>query len=260
MLVFNNIIKNLSLIIITLLLMFFSLVSCTQVNDDDFMQTETAAESGELYLFDYENINIDTTSSIGTKIKNCNAYIDMYGDLIILGELENISGNIKTDIEMTIDLMRADSGLIHTEVVPVTADYLGKGAKYPFHYYYTEKEKYIELSTIKIGVNYREYHNDFEGNPIAEIEDYYYQKDYFIVEGRIINLGKEKIKDLRLLCTFYDNKDRVVFIKECYLPRERMMPGEEQYFTLKVFLDQYIKEFTDFHFEIFFEDEIRVNI
>jgi len=80
-----------------------------------------------------------------------------------------------------------------------------------------------------------------------------------IIEGRIINLGKEKIKDIKLLCTFYNRKDRVVFIKECFLKRESMMPSEEQDFKLIVLLDKYLEEFTHYDFEIFFEDEIRVS-
>jgi hypothetical protein len=186
--------------------------------------------------------------------------MDMYGDLIILGELENISGAIKTDIEITMDFLDAGSGIIHNAVIHVKADYLKKGAKYPFSYYFTERDKYIELSTVKIGVNYRNYNDSFEGNPIAEIEEYFYEEDYLKIEGRIINIGEEKIRDLVLLCTFYDNRDRVVFIKECYIPRERMMPEEVQDFTLEVLLDEYLKDFSSFHFEVFFRDEIRVNV
>ncbi|MCD4668945.1 MAG: hypothetical protein K8S14_00720, partial [Actinomycetia bacterium] len=68
-----------------------------------------------------------------------------------------------------------------------------------------------------------------------------------------------KIKNIRLLCTFYDNKNRIVFIKECYLMREKMMPSEEQSFELKILLDRYLEEFTHYYFEIFFEDEIKVS-
>jgi len=259
MLVFSNIKKALLVLVITLLISF-SFISCGQADGSASAGTEESRGKSALYLFDYEDIGIETTSSIGADIKNCNVYLDLYGDLIIMGELENTAGGTKTDIEITIDLLGKDSEPIHNAIVPVKADYLITGSRYPFHYYYTEKDKYIELSTIKIGVNYKNYYKDLKGNPIAEIEDYSYEKDYLIIEGRVVNLGEEKIKDLKLLCTFYDKKDRVVFIKECYLPRDRMMPEEVQEFTLKILMDQYIKEFTHFNFQIFFEDEVRVSI
>ncbi len=254
-------IKKISVLAVLAILVFSVFASCRQA----FTEEETAVavaenESPGLYLFDYENITVNTTSSIGTLVKNCNIYLDMYGDLIILGELENISGTIKTDMEITMDFLNAGSGIISSAFIPVKTDYLRKGAKYPFSYYFTEKEKYIELSSVKIGVNYRDHNDNFEGNPIARIEDYYYEGDYLKIKGRIINIGEEKIRDLVLLCTFYDSRDRVAFIKECYIPRERMMPEEIQDFTLEILLDDYLKDFSSFHFEVFFKDEIRVNV
>ena len=216
-------------------------------------------DSGELYLFDYKKINVESTSSIGAEIKNCNVYIDLYGDLIILGELENTSSTTKTDIEITLSFIsRVGTSILET-VVPVTVNYLKNGAIYPFHYYYGDRQKYIDISTIKVGVNYKEYNKNFKGNPIVETEDYFYRDQYLIIQGRVINLGKEKIKNLKLLCTFYNRRDKVVFIKECYLKRVKMMPSEEQVFTLEILLDEYLEEFTHYSFEIFFEDEIRVS-
>lgn len=214
---------------------------------------------GEIYLFDYEKIKIQNTSSIGIKIKNTNVYLDLYGDLIILGELENISKTTKTDIEITLSFINRSGRSILETVIPIPVNYIKSGAKYPFHYYFEDRQKYIDISTIKTGANYKEYNKSFTGNPIVKIEGYSYEDDYLVIQGRVINLGREKIKDLKLLCTFYNNKDAVVFIKECYLKRESMMPSEEQVFTLEVLLDQYLEEFTHYGFEIFFEDEIRVS-
>ena len=254
----KNILKF--LILFTVFLTAILILSCEKQEDDPDIEVEEASsESSSLYLFDYKKIILEGTSSIGTKIKNCNAYLDIYGDLVFFGELENTSNTVKTDIGITIDFLNSKGAAIHSPVLPIPVNYLRKGAIYPFHYYFTDREKYIDLSMIKTGVNYREYHKDFEGNPIVKIGNYFYEGDYLIIEGKVINLGKEKIKDIKLLCTFYDNKNRIVFIKECCLIREKMMPLEEQSFELKVLLDQYLEEFTHYHFEIFFEDEIRVS-
>ena len=236
------------------------LSSCTQD-----LETATIQPAGqnddndELYLFDYKKINVESTSSIGAEIKNCNVYIDLYGDLIVLGELENASRTTKTDIEITLSFISRVGDSILKTAIPVQANYLKSGAKYPFHYYYEDRQKYIDISTIKVGVNYKEYNKNFIGNPIVETEDYFYRDQYLVIQGRVINLGREKIKNLKLLCTFYSDRDKVVFIKECYLKRVKMMPSEEQVFTLEILLDEYLKEFTHYSFEIFFEDEIRVS-
>ena len=236
------------------------LSSCTQ--NPETAEALLAGQNGdnnELYLFDYKKINIESTSSIGAEIKNCNAYLDLYGDLIILGELENTSRTTKTDIEITLSFISRVGDYVMETIIPVPPNYLKSGAKYPFHYYFGDRQKYIEISTIKVGVNYKEYNKNFKGNPIVEIEDYFYKDEYLIIRGRVINLGKEKIKNLKLLCTFYNDRDKVVFIKECYLKRVKMMPSEEQTFTLEILLDEYLEEFTHYNFEIFFEDEIRVS-
>jgi hypothetical protein len=242
-------------------LILFSLMSCGRLEETGTgMQAPAGSQDTGLYLFDYKEISINTTSSVGTRIKNCNIYLDLYGGLMVLGELENISNTVKTDIEITIDFMADGQTIIHSAAVPVKAEYLGKGAKCPFVYHYSDSGKYIELSSVKIGVNYRDHNYSFKGNPIAQVEEYRYQDEYLIIKGSIINIGEEKIKDLVLLCTFYDNRDRVVFIKECFLPRDRMMPQEEQDYILKILLDDYLKDFAGFQFQVFFSDEIRVNV
>ena len=244
-------------LLITTLIILLS--SCGQEGEPPDVQTDLTVESsGGIYLFDYKNINIESTESIGAEIKNCNVYIDLYGDLVVLGELENTSQTTKTDIEITLSFISRGGDNILETVVPVRVNYLKSGAKYPFYYYFNEHQKYIEISTIKAGVNYKEYIIDFKGNPIVEIEDYFYKDEYLIIQGKAINLGSEKITNLKLLCTFYNNKDRVVFIEECYLRREKMMPSEEQTFTLEILIDRYQEEFTHYGFEIFFEDEIRI--
>lgn len=247
-----------SLIIIAAVMASMLIPGCQKQTAASPAGEEKPSEAAYIDLFDYTGILIKNTSSIGTKIKNCNVYLDIYGDLVFFGELENTSDTAKTDIEITIDFLNSNNGAVHSAIIKIPINYLRSGARYPFHYYFTEKEKYIDIFSIKTGVNYRQYQKNLEGNPIAEAENYFYEDDYLIIEGSVINLGKEKIKNIRLLCTFYDKRDRVVFIKETHLAREKMMPSEDQKFQLKILLDQYLKEFTHYSFEVFFEDEIKV--
>ncbi len=254
------------LLIIITFLSFLSLTSCKSgdnsnersINSGDYA---TAEESG-LYLFDYKKIELEDISSIGVKIENCNLYTDIYEDLVIMGEIENVSTVNKTDMEITLDFYDKNGEEIISVTIPALADYLRTGSRLPFYYYLNEKEKYIEISKIKIGVNYKNYNEGFKGNPIVEDENYYYtgEGDYLIVEGKLINIGTEKIRNLKLFCTFYNDKDQVVFIKKCYLLREEMIPQEGQRFTLKILFDEYLPEFTHYRFDVFFEDEIKTQV
>jgi len=247
------------IILIPLILIIFSsffilISSCRPKNNTDntdeklesfnsSSDSRTDSIEKSLYLFDYEKIKLEDTSSIGVKIKNCNLYTDIYEDMVIMGEIENVSTVNKTDIEITFNFYNKDGGEIITDTVPALVNYLRAGSRLPFCYYLDEKEKYIEISKVKIGVNYKDYYKRFKGNPIAENEKYYYiyagNDNYLVIEGRLVNIGDKKVKNLKLLCTFYNSKGRVVFIKKCYLPREEMIPEEEQKFTLKVLLDEY---------------------
>jgi hypothetical protein len=244
------------LIIISLSQVLF--ISCKFESDTDepFMDSGVSDSEDSLYLFDYENIGLEETSSIDIKIENCNLYLDIYKDLIIMGEIENISGVNKTNIEITLDFYDKHETRIISVIVPAPVNYLRGGSKLPFYYYLTDKQKYIDIDTVKIGVNYKDYYERFEGNPIVENEGYRYEEGYLIIEGSVINIGEEKIRNLKLFCTFYNIKDQVVFIKQCYLPREEMIPGGVQRFTLKLLLDEYLPDFSRYGFGVFFEDEI----
>lgn len=254
--------------IIIIFLLLFTLTSCMPEENTDGKSEDPEAGSAptfknqnkaDLYLFDYEKIKLEITGSIGVRVKNTNIYTDIYEDLIILGEIENISEVNKTDIGITFDFYDKDDEEIISETVAAPVNYLKSGSRLPFYYYLDEKEKFINISKIKIGINYKDYNKRFKGNPIVKEQRYYYTGEgrYLIIEGRVINIGTKKIRNLKLFCTFYNELDRVVFIKSCYLLRQEMIPEEEQKFSLKILLDEYLPEFTHYRFEVFFEDEIK---
>jgi hypothetical protein len=251
------------LIIALYILLFLLLTSCSNEDstnkESDILEDSGSNPAGGLYLFDYEEIDLQKTDSIGVKIGRCNLYMDIYNDLIIMGEVENASPVNKTDLGVTIDFYNKNDAKIISETVPGIASYLKAGSRMPFYYYLSDKEKYIDISKVKIGVNFKDYHERFKGNPVVEDERYYYidDGDYLVIEGRLINIGTEKIRNLKLFATFYNERGKVVFIKEGYLLRKEMIPDEEQGFTLKLLLDEYLPEFTKYRFEAFYEDEIK---
>ncbi len=247
-----------SLIIISFFLSSVFLSSCKPIVDyNEYTENHSSNNEEEsLYLFDYEKIALENTSSIDLEIENSNLYLDIYQDLIVLGEIRNVSAVNKTDIEITLDFYDKYKNNITSAKFPAPVNYLRAGSTLPFCYYVAERDKYIDIDSLKIGVNYKDYYESFKGNPIVEVESYNYTGNFLVIEGRVINLGKGRIGNLVLFCTFYNDKNKVVFLKQCYLPAEEMDDGEEQGFVLKVLLDEYLPDFTHYEFEIFFEDEI----
>jgi len=209
-------------------------------------------------LFDYTAIKIDTTKSLDTEIKNCDIYLDIYGDLLILGEIKNSSLLYKTNVEVTFDFYDSKGEILDTQKVKTIADYILPGKSFPFSFIYDKRSKYIDISKVKIGVNYKNYNNSFEGFPIATRKNFYYIDDMMIINGNVSNIGSSDIEDLKLTGVFYNYKNRVVFLKECYLTRDKLYAGQAEDFVLKILLDEYTPQFTHFKFEASFRDTLKV--
>jgi len=226
------------------------------------VQTGTTAsdsleEDNQFYFFDYTKIILDTTQSIDIKIKNSNIYTDIYGDLLILGEIFNSSTINKTDLEVTFNFYDKLDSLIDSRTLEALANYLKVGGILPFIYNYEEKSKYIDIAKIKIGINFKNYNNDLIGNPVVTSENFYYSKDILKIEGKVINLGQNKIEDLKLLATFYNNKNQVVFVRKCNYLGNSLLPLEAENFSLDILMDEYIQPFTHYKVEAFFKDSLK---
>ncbi len=97
----------------------------------------------------------------------------------------------------------------------------------------------------------------FIGNPIVTSENFYYSKDILKIEGKVINLGQNGIEDLKLLATFYNNKNQVVFVRKCSYLKNSLLPLEEENFNLDILMDEYIQPFTHYGIEAFFKDSLK---
>ena len=260
--------KPLKLLNITIFIIFFIIVSLafslscqkkglTIGDQAGTAATESLEKDDQIYFFDYTKIIIDTTQSQDIKIKNSNIYADIYGDLLILGEIVNSSTINKTDLEITFNFYDKLDNLIDSRTLQAFANYLKTGGVLPFIYNYEEKSKYIDIAKIKIGINYKNYNKDLIGNPIVTSENFYYSKDILKIEGKVINLGQNEIEDLKLLATFYNNKNQVVFVRKCNYLKNNLLPSEEENFNLDVLMDEYIQFFTHYEIEAFFKDSLK---
>ncbi|MDZ7838626.1 MAG: hypothetical protein U5N58_12125 [Actinomycetota bacterium] len=97
------------------------LTSCSQ--GQETRQQEPAvpdtSNPSVLHYFDYHSIVLDKTTAIGLEIKNLNLYLDMYGTLTVLGEIENTSGLVKSDIVITLDFFNQQQQLLFSTEYPV---------------------------------------------------------------------------------------------------------------------------------------------
>lgn len=209
-------------------------------------------------LFDYTAIKIDITKSLDTEIKNCSIYIDIYDDLLILGEIKNASLLYKTNVEITFDFYNSKGELIDSQRIKTIADYILPGKSFPFSFIYDKKSNYIDISKIKVGVNYKNYNKSFEGFPVAARKNFYYIDDMMIINGNVSNIGSSDIEDLKLIGVFYNYLNKVVFLKECYLSKDKLFAGQGEDFVLKILLDEYTPQFTHFKFEASFRDTLKV--
>jgi hypothetical protein len=216
------------------------------------------SDYSQMSLFDYTKIKIEPTESIDIEIRNCNLYPDIYGDILIFGELQNKSQVNKTNIRFTFNFYDINSNEIDSKTIPSYIDYLREDAILPFCLIYDDKYKYIEISRVKIGVNYDNYKESFTGNPLVTIENFYYEENMLVIKGSVSNIGQNMVEDLKLFLTFYDFKNEVISIKQCYLPKDKLEELENEAFIVKVLLDEYLRNFTHYRIEIFFRDSLKV--
>lgn len=216
------------------------------------------SQDSQIYFFDYTKITLDATQSIDLKISNCNLYQDIYGDMLIMGEVMNTSFINKTSLELTFDFYNKEGQKISAKTAPAYVNYLDAGNRMPFFYCFEERDKYINVSKVRIGINYKNYNENFLGRPEITEENFHYDQDFLIIEGKVINIGINKIENLKLFTTFFNNKNQVVFIKQCYIQRESLSPLEQEDFELKVLLDEYLQPFTHYSISPFFKDSLKL--
>lgn len=232
--------------------------AASNLSQNENIEVSKEEIENKLVFFDYGKIKLDITSSIGIKIKNCNLILDYFGNLNVLGEIENLSSSNKTGIIITFEFYNKKDEIIFTDTMPAGINYLRISSRLPFGYTVKEAEKYIDISRIKIGVNYKDYYQLLEGNAIVRKEAFYYTDNILHIDGNIINIGENKIVNLILLASFYNDRDGVVFIRQGYLPKQELLPQEQQNFSLEVLLSKYTPYFTHYDFEVFFEDSVKM--
>jgi len=223
------------------------------------MPNDLASQSTDLLsYFDYKKIGIDVTSSIGVKIKNCNIILDYFGNLLVLGEVSNISSVIKTNMILTFDFYDKKNDLLFSDNIIIQTNYLRPGATVPFIYSVKDSTQYININNVKIGINYKDYYKLLQSNVVVRKEKTSYEDNMIKISGKLVNIGENKAKNIVLLCTFYDEKDKVVFIRKCYIPKQELSPKEEEDFLLEVLFSKFGSKFTHYNFEVFFEDSVEM--
>jgi len=255
--------KNTVFIILLLPLIFFVFLMLSSCERIGLAEAEADLDSkkdieNELIFFNYDNIKIEGTSGIGIRIRNCNIELDSFGNLIILGEIENTSSSNKTNIFLTFNFYNKKQEVMLSEVVSPGVNFLRPSTKLPFSHVFQYNDKFIDLNKVKIGADYKDYFKNIEGNAIARQEKFFYEDEKLKAQGSVSNIGETKIINLVLLATFYNQKDEVVFLKKCFLPEDEMNAREQQVFTMEVLLDKYTPDFTHYDFEVFFEDTAKL--
>ncbi|GEM_PF-1105630 len=210
-----------------------------------------------VFLFDSSKIKIIPVKPIDAIIRSNFLYQDMYGDLLVFGEFLNNSDSIKTNINFTYEFLDAYGKTLDFIKMPANVDYVLNGGFLPFCLIYDKKENYINIAALKIGVDYSSYNKRFYGLPIVSVENFYYEDKKLNIEGKVINLGQSDIEDLKVFGVFYNNKEQVVFFRQCFIQDSKMFKEQEQNFSLVLYLDSYLPEFTHYKFTATFRDTLK---
>lgn len=255
----------------TIIILLFATSGCASTATDKIISGDSTTgdytadssnnlipEDSRIIYFDYKKIKISTTESAEIKIKNYSIYQDIYDDLIILGELFNNSDSMKTNISFTFEFYDKNGKTLDFIRIPAVTDYVQEMCVLPFCLTYEKKENYININEIKIGADYKNYDSKFSGLPVVNIGNFYYENDKLVIEGKVINLGNSDIEDLKIFATFYNKKNQVVFIRQCYTEKDKMQKQETQKFSLELLLDEYLMPFTHYDLEAFFRDSLKV--
>ena len=213
---------------------------------------------GPIYLFDHTLVEIKPTSSMDLEIKKFNVYQDIYGELIVLGEIYNKSNTTKTNMAITFDFYDKQKNLIKSIKEKAYADYFLPKTELPFYLVYDERTRYIDISEIKIGVNYNNHNKGIEGAVVVTEEKIFYDNDIMSIKGNIFNISSNDIEKIKLIATFYNEKGQVVFIRECYIQTDKLLSWQKQDFEVNILFDEYIKPFTAYNFGVFFRDSLKV--
>ena len=182
--------------------------------------------------------------------------MDYFGNLLVLGEVSNISSVIKTNMILTFDFYDKND-LLFSDNIIIQTNYLRPGATVPFIYSVKDSTQYININNVKIGINYKDYYKLYKAMLLLEKKTSY-EDNMIKISGKLVNIGENKAKNIVLLCTFYDEKDKVVFIKKCYIPKQELSPKEEEDFLLEVLFSKFGSKFTHYNFEVFFEDSVEM--
>jgi hypothetical protein len=254
------------ILIVAIILFMASAGGCTALGQPGYITPDEAAlnytlnpdKTGdpETLFFDYEKIDILLTQSIDVNIKNYCLYQDIYGDLVLLGELINNSGVTKTNVIFTFEFVDSNGNILDYIKVPAVADYILSKGSIPFFLVYDRKENYINLEKVKIGVDYKKYSEQFKGNPVVNTENFRYTGNKLEIAGNIINIGQAEVEDLKLLAVFYNNKNQVIFIRKCFIEGEKLKPLASMNFKLTLFLDEYLPFYTHYRLFTFFRDAL----
>lgn len=90
-----------------------------------------------------------------------------------------------------------------------------------------------------------------------EDENFFYYDDKMTIEGSLINLGLSDVENIVLIATFYNLRNQVVSIRECYIEKNKLSVKEALDFSVTVLLDEYTPSFTHYKLEVFFRDSLK---
>jgi hypothetical protein len=172
----------------------------------------------------------------GLSVEGISTYIGDDGVLHILGDVRNNTGEVK---EVVVGAVLYDqsgqaldqvSGLTATEVIP-------PHQTSPFEVLAQPPQGFAEFEVIIEGyASQRNPRLDLEFEDVTEEFGQAYR-----LRGKVVNPGGSLEEYVQVVATLYDSKDRVIALGMDLIQPEKLRPGDETAFDIRI--DAYIGDF-----------------
>jgi len=162
-------------------------------------------------------------------LPNSHGYMDEGGGLHAVGEVQNDTGSILTDVLVTVHIYDDDGSWLASASNYVLLDRLLPGGHTCFHVYHEPI-----AGAYQFDIDSPDYSTTTEVPPSLVFTDHSarYDSGWIVIDGEVTNEEEQSVIDGRVVGAIYDAEYTVLGCEYCYLDNSDLGPGESSTFEL----------------------------
>lgn len=166
------------------------------------------------------------------EIESSNDYIDERGNLHIVGEVRNVGIKNAGSVRILVELMNEEGKVLAKNFSSALIEIIPPGETSPFDVVFSGNE-ILDTAKYKLGVEWK----DTASKPVTglKVVDYKTEADsrgVIHVMGEVVNSSKKPLQDVKVVATFYDDRERVILVGSTCI--STAAPGKRVPFELTV--------------------------